>query len=90
MKFEGKKSEDFQMKGCRATVVLEWDKLLGPKWLNEQNLEVLFFTPQCTRPDLLNVKEFTYEGDENGSEREEQEIEPADSEIQQGLEQSQS
>jgi len=39
------------------TVKFEWDgDDLGPKWMNPGNLELLLYTIECTRKDLLKVE----------------------------------
>ena len=45
------------MKKVKKTFILEWDKELGPGWMNIFNLELCLFSKEHTRKDLLKVTE---------------------------------
>jgi len=42
----------------RAVVILEWDRSMGPAWINKSNLETLLYTEMKTIRGLLRVTGF--------------------------------
>ena len=46
----------------KVTVVLEFDdEDLGEQWMNEDNLDILLYTTECTRDDLLKIVSYREE-----------------------------
>jgi hypothetical protein len=78
-------AEDFKARGYRAHVILEWDYMMGPKWLNEDNLDVLLFSSQQTTPSLLRVIGFKVTNEPLGK-RTQEKAEATPEEISPGME----
>ncbi len=45
---------------AQMTVTFEWDDDLGPRALNEDNLEILLYTKESTDKSLLRVHHVTF------------------------------
>lgn len=51
----------------RIKVILEFDENdLGPKWMNPDNLDLLLYTENATKKELLKVLSFEEMGAESG------------------------